>query len=101
MRLIYQKLRDAAEGQSCVRCGADDATTVLAHYTGPRRDAYKGGMGHKGHDVVGAHLCGRCHHYFDTGAKTKDDMMRWMLSEEFLHYIALTLMRLLTLGVLK
>lgn len=72
-----------------------------AHYTGPRRDAFKGGMGHKGHDAVGAQLCGRCHLYFDYGAKSKDDALRYLLSEEFLFYSAMTLIRWLEKGVLK
>ena len=81
-------LRKAARGRECVRCGADDGTVVLAHYFGPRRHEYGGGMGRKGHDAVGAHLCSRCHQHMDT--LSRDKANKWLLSEEFLHYCALT-----------
>ena len=81
-------LRKQAEGKSCVRCGADDATVVLCHYFGPRRDAYGGGMGIKGSDAVAAELCSGCHRYMDT--LSRDKSVKWLLSEEFLHYCALT-----------
>ena len=45
-------LRELARGQSCIRCGADDGTVVLAHYTGVRREAFGGGFGKKVHDAV-------------------------------------------------
>ena len=84
-------LRKQAEGKSCVRCGADDETIVLCHYFGPRRDAYGGGMGIKGSDAVAAELCSRCHLHMDTLSRNKDN--KWLLSEEFLHYCALTWIR--------
>ena len=94
-----QKLRDAARDQSCVRCGANDGTIVLAHYTGPRRHSFGGGMSHKGHDAIGAHLCMTCHQYFDTAGKDKES--RWELSEEFLFLCAVTVMRLFDQGVVR
>lgn len=84
-------LRDLAEGQACVRCGARDGTVVLAHYFGPRRHSYGGGMSHKGHDAVGAHLCMSCHSEMDT--LSRDKAKRWEHSEEFLHLCALTWIR--------
>lgn len=89
-------LRSAAMDQSCVRCGAQDGTVVLAHYFGPRRFAYGGGMGHKGHDAVGARLCMVCHRFMDTESRRKED--KWLHSEEFLHYCALTWIRLVETG---
>jgi hypothetical protein len=56
-------------------------------------------MGHKGHDLIGAHLCAACHGKMDT--TTRDKTLKWELSEEFLHYCALTLIRLWDAGVLK
>ena len=85
-------LRSLAKDQRCVRCGAKDETVVLAHYFGPRRHAYGGGMSIKGHDAVGAWLCSGCHTYMDTLSKNKDE--RWWHSEEFLHYCALTWIQL-------
>jgi hypothetical protein len=86
------KWREAARDQSCVRCGAADGTIVLAHYFGPRRHAYGGGMSRKGHDLIGAHLCSKCHLHMDT--LSRDRERRWEHSEEFLHYCALTIIRL-------
>lgn len=93
------KLREAARDQSCVRCGRQDGTVVLAHYFGPRRHEYGGGMGIKGHDLIGAHLCAECHKFMDTDCRDRNE--RWLNSEEFLHLCALTLLRLWNQGVLK
>lgn len=92
-------LRKLAAGQSCVRCGVDNGTIVLAHYFGPRRHHYGGGMGHKGHDAVGAHLCMDCHRYMDT--ESRDKLRAWDHSEEFLHLCALTWIRLVDKGLVK
>lgn len=94
-----QKLRDAARGQSCVACGSRDGTVVLAHYFGPRRGSYGGGMSRKGHDLIGAHLCQACHADMDTNLRNKSS--RWESSEIFLHYTALTLIRLHEQGVIR
>lgn len=96
---VSQKLRASARDQACVRCGREDGTTVWAHYFGPRRHSYGGGMSRKGHDLIGAHLCQHCHNEMDSLCKSKDD--RWLLSEEFLHLAALTLIRLWESEVIK
>lgn len=92
-----QKLRDAAEGESCVRCGSMKGV-VGAHYTGARRLAYGGGYGIKVHDFLIAHLCEECHRWMDSLSRDKRKL--WEHSEEFLHLIALTLARLFARGVL-
>lgn len=92
-------LRDLARDQSCVRCGREDGTVVLAHYFGPRRHYYGGGMSKKGHDAVGAHLCSGCHSFMDT--QSRDKQYRWEMSEEFLHLCALTWIRLIEKGMVK
>jgi hypothetical protein len=92
-------LRRLAEGQSCVACGIKDGTVVAAHYFGPRRHAYGGGLGKKGSDAVMAHLCALCHRRMDSESRNKEK--RWELSEEFLHYCALTWIRLIDQGLLK
>lgn len=86
-------LRQLANGESCVRCGAQDGTVVLAHYFGVRRHSYGGGMGHKGHDAVGAYLCSRCHTEMDTASR--DKARKWEHSEEMLHLCALTWIRVI------
>jgi len=93
------KLRNLARDQSCVRCGKRDETVVLAHYTGPRRLAYGGGYGIKVADLAGAHLCGHCHRDMDTLSRDKD--MKWEHSEEFLHLVLLTILRLAEQGHVK
>lgn len=92
-------LRKAAKGQPCVRCGANDGTTVLAHYFGIRRHMYGGGMSIKGHDAVGAHLCMPCHTIMDSGTRNK--AKKYLHSEEFLHLCAMTWIRLIEQGVVK
>jgi hypothetical protein len=92
------KLRRAARDQCCVRCGIDDKTVVLCHYTGVRRGDYGGGFGRKVDDIFGAHLCATCHRYFDTESRSKDK--RWEHSEEFQHMVLLTIRRLLAQGII-
>lgn len=101
MRLLYQQLRDAARDEPCVRCGSYDGV-VGCHYTGARRLAYHGGMSQKVHDLIMAHLCQACHTELDVlyRAAGEDKVKRWEHSEEFLHWIAITLIRLLERGVL-
>jgi hypothetical protein len=94
-----RRLREAARDQSCVRCGRRDGTIVLAHYFGPRRSWYGGGMSIKGHDLIGAHLCSACHTYMDTTGRSKES--RWNHSEEFLHYCVLTILRLVERGIVS
>lgn len=93
------KLTAAANGQSCVRCNRQIDGVVLCHYTGPRRLSYRGGFGIKVNDIVGAHLCGTCHREMD--CLSRDKAKKWEHSEEFLHLIMLTVMRLVDQGILK
>jgi transcription elongation factor Elf1 len=92
-------LRDLARDQACVRCSKQDGSTVLAHYTGPRRHAYGGGFGIKCHDSIGAWLCGVCHKWMDT--ESRDKSAKWEHSEEFLHLVALTVRRMWELGLVR
>lgn len=85
-------LRQLARDESCVRCGTQDGSVVLAHYTGMRRLSYGGGFGIKVHDAIGAHLCRACHEYMDRVSRSKSRAVEH--SEEFLHLCALTWMRI-------
>ena len=96
---MNENLREAARGQSCIRCGVDNGTIVLAHYSGVRRSNYGGGLGIKVHDLVGAHLCVDCHRTMDTEIKSKEN--RWLISEEMQHLCLLTILRLLEQGKIK
>ena len=78
-------------GETCVRCGKQRETVVGAHYTGVRRLSYGGGMGIKVHDCLIADLCQECHEYMDRLSRDKEG--RWGHSEEFQHYILLTLVK--------
>ena len=97
-----QKLRDAANGEDCVRCGSPIGV-VGAHYTGYRRLDFGGGFAKKVWDFLIAHLCSQCHTYMDTLSRERgDDKVKAALhSEEFLHLIALTLGRLFARGILQ
>jgi hypothetical protein len=93
-----QKLRDAPRGKPCVRCNARRDTTVGAHYTGMRRGSYGGGMGQKVWDFVMADFCDMCHEYFDRVSREKSKAIEH--SEEFQHYVILTIARRIDEGVL-
>lgn len=84
-----RKYLDAAEGQSCVRCGKQDGTIVGCHYTGLRQHTYGKGRGIKCSDAATADLCMECHAYFDQPQQRKSVDA----SEEFLHCIMLTIIR--------
>ena len=86
------KLLSYARDQACVKCGRCDGTVVCAHYFGARRATYGGGMGVKVHDFLTAHLCMVCHREMDVLCRDKEG--KWLHSEEFQHYILLTLIRL-------
>lgn len=94
-----KQLLAAANGAACVKCGRKDGTVVAAHYFGPRRGTYGGGLGIKVHDFLVAHLCGKCHLEMDQLSRDKNH--RWEHSEEFLHYIALTLHRCFDDGTIQ
>ena len=91
-------LRKLARDQSCIRCGREDGTVVLAHYTGARRLDFGGGFGVKSHDLAGAHLCGTCHAEMDTWSREKGT--KWLHSEEFLFLCMRTAIRLYEQGKL-
>lgn len=99
MTFECKALRDAAEGEFCVRCGHRSPTVVGAHYTGVRRGSYGGGLGQKVHDFCIADLCGECHLWMDTLSRNKN--ARWEHSELFQHYILLTLAKRFDAGVIR
>jgi hypothetical protein len=60
-------LLDLAEGQRCVRCGAQrEGETVPAHYHGKWADLFGKGGSQKCDDFLVADLCGECHFAFDS-----------------------------------
>lgn len=91
------KLTRAANGQPCIRCGSQDETVVLAHYSGPWQHKFGKGRGIKGDDIAGADLCSTCHSYFDE-YKSGNTVER---SDEFLACCLLTVIRRLQQGVLR
>lgn len=94
------KLTDAANGQSCVRCGKEDGTTVSCHYSGPWQHKFGKGRAIKGNDAAAADLCngpGSCHEYFDE-YKSGNTVER---SDEFLMCCMLTVIRRIQQGVLR
>lgn len=93
-----QQLRDAPNGKPCIRCNARQDTTVGAHYTGYRRGSYGGGLGQKVWDLCMADFCDMCHEYFDRVSREKSKAIEH--SEEFQHYVILTIMRRIDEGVI-
>lgn len=97
------KLTAAAKGQSCIRCGVSDDTTVLCHYSGVWQHRFGKGTGIKGHDIAGADLCVRCHKFFDEYESQVGASEGWKIarSEEFLAACLLTVIRRIQQGILK
>lgn len=65
MKVVSQKLRDSARGQSCTlrleaHCNHDSATVVLAHLRINHR-----GMAIKSPDIFAVHACSACHDVLD------------------------------------
>lgn len=89
MTFRSRALLNLSKGETCVRCGIQRPTVIGAHYTGVRRLSYGGGLGIKVHDCLVADLCADCHSYMDTLSRDKEG--RWGHSEEFQHYVLLTL----------
>jgi len=106
IKIRSKKYLRGAKEQSCVRCGCNNGTTVGAHYTGLRSHLYGKGTGTKVHDVLIADLCMQCHEYFDVPRAPKHNTqhnLNWMkteMSEEFLHCVALTLIRRCEQGII-
>jgi hypothetical protein len=78
-------------GRECIRCGTEDGTIVLCHYTGVRRGEFGGGMGIKVHDAAAAEMCHQCHSWLDTISRSKGQ--KWEHSEQFLAMIVKTWIR--------
>lgn len=64
MNYRNKDLLDAAKGQPCMCCGAEDDTIVAAHSNQSRHGK---GMSIKAHDCFIAFLCSRCHYRLDQG----------------------------------
>lgn len=99
MTFRSRALLNLSNGETCVRCGSNAPTVIPAHYTGCRRGAYGGGFGIKVHDFIVADLCGGCHEYMDRLARDKEG--RWGHSEEFQHYVILTLAKRFESGAIR
>jgi hypothetical protein len=72
-----QKLRDSANGETCVNCDTQDGTVVLAHL--PMMGIADGGSS-KCDDFVSAYLCSRCHGLADGGPGRRDVMWRYQIN---------------------
>ena len=103
LKIRSKKYLNGARGQACVNCGANDGTTVSAHYQGIRSAAFGKGTGTKPHDLCVADLCHKCHAEFDSGngSFVVDPFQRKIdLSERFLYCCYLTLIRRASQGIL-
>lgn len=100
--ILSQAWLDAAEGRSCVNCGAMDDTIVPAHYTGLHQQEWGKGHGIKVHDILAADLCRACHLKLDNyNSSTFSDlyMRKIDMSEQFLTCVIRTLLRRIEQGV--
>jgi len=92
-----RRILDAAKGETCVRCGANDETVVAAHYSGMGAHRLGKGMGQKADDHCVAWLCIACHQEMDSYSEGNGDAR----AAEFLMLILETQRRLLDRGILK
>jgi len=82
------KMLKAANGQSCVHCGAHDGTVVACHYQGVGQGRLGKGKSQKPHDFAVADFCRRCHEHFDQYAQGNnleasfDFLMAILLTQE-------------------
>ena len=95
-------LLQAAKDESCVKCGSYEGVSSC-HYTGFRQALYGKGRGIKCSDLMSAYLCMECHRYYDEYLSVENTTIEEsaLVSEDFLHCIALTNIRRLEQGVLK
>ena len=68
-----ERLRQSANGEPCVACGAV-GTTVWCH---SNESSHGKGMSIKAHDLLGLYLCGQCHDLYDRSAWSRADKMRF------------------------
>jgi len=92
-----KKIRDAARGQECIRCGSPDA--YACHYNGEMQHWYGKGRGVKCSDLATAEFCYACDQLFSEGNNIYHDKVE--RSEMFLHFILMTNIRRFNNGVLK
>jgi len=107
LKIRSKKYLKGAKDQSCVNCGVNDGTIVSAHYQGLRSHLYGKGTGTKPHDLLVADLCHKCHTIFDSqdlrlrhNTLHNRNWRKCEVSEEFLHCIALTLIRRAQQGII-
>jgi CRISPR/Cas system-associated protein Cas10 (large subunit of type III CRISPR-Cas system) len=74
----FEKLRKAAAGESCIACGREDGTIVLAH-----RNEGKA-MGKKlMPDYLALDLCHACHAEYDQGRSMSREERRAFFNENY------------------
>lgn len=64
-----ERLRQSANGEACVSCGACDGTVVWAH---SNEMAHGKGASIKAHDLLGNYLCMKCHLSYDSLRKSRE-----------------------------
>ena len=85
----------------CIRCKSIE-TTCGRHYNGLRQHQYGKGRGRNGHPATVADYCRVCDADFQEGSVSKDDLIKRIeYSEEFQHWILMSLIRRFERGVLQ
>ena len=101
------KLLRSRKDRPCADCGLPG--TDNAHYTGLRQHWFGKGRGIKGHDLMTAYLCRKCHVeldlYLDNKHPQQKDITliqrRIVASEYFLFLVAKTLIQDIEEGILR
>lgn len=90
MSFVSQKMRKSAKDETCVSCGAQNGTIVLAHL--PLQGIAAGGSS-KCDDFVSAYLCDQCHLLTETDFR-RDVFWRYQMNVR-------TLRRMFEKGVIR
>ena len=85
------KLTESSRGKTCIKCGREGAYSC--HYNGKRQHSYGKGRGIKGNDVASAEFCHACDNRFSEGSTDPMWATKWERSEEFQHWILMTIIR--------
>ena len=101
MSLESKIMEHARSGLPCIRCDREDGTVCGRHYNGLRQHQYGKGRAIKCQPLAVADFCTRCDAEFQEGSVPKSDYARRIeYSEEFQHWVLMTLIRRAELGVI-
>jgi len=102
MRTLEERIMaDARSGHPCIKCGHEGGV-YGRHYNGIMQHKYGKGRGIKCHPFLVADFCKTCEKDYQEGKVPKSDWNeRLIYSEDFQHWILMTLIRRANNGVIQ